>query len=156
MGVIVAFNFDDWLQLFPQFNYLNEPQAALYFNLATQLHRNDGGGPVCDPTLQLNLLNLVTAHLVQLMAPKPDGTNADGSVVGRITNASEGSVSAAFEMPNQPQSAAWWQQTQFGATYWQATAQFRTMRYSPAWPRVVDPWPWPGGFGPSPGGWFPW
>jgi hypothetical protein len=128
----------------------------MYWNLATQVHRNDGGGPVQDATTQTNLLNLATAHIVQLFAPKPDNTgqpNRDPNVVGRITNASEGSVSVATEMPMPVNAnASWWNQTTFGSMYWLASSPFRTMRYLPGAPKPANPWPVFGGWGP--GGWW--
>jgi hypothetical protein len=153
VGVIVAFNYDNWVQLFPQFAYLSSAQVQLYWSLAQQVHRNDGGGPVQDATTQTNLLNLATAHIVQLFAPPSTGGSSPGrdpSVVGRITSASEGSVSVSTDMPVTP-SSAWWMQTQWGAAYWQFTAPFRTMRYIAATPKPANPWPIFGGWGP--GGW---
>ena len=151
MGVIVTFNYATWVQLFPQFAYLNITQAQLYWSLATQVHRNDGGGPITDPETQTNLLNLATAHIVQLFAPNPTNTgfNRDPNVVGRITNASEGSVSVATEMTLPPNAnASWWNQTQPGSLYWLVSAPFRTMRYIHATPKPTDPWPIYGrGFG---------
>ena len=154
MGVIVTFNFDTWIQLFSEFAYLSPVQGSLYFGLASQVHRNDGGGPVSDATTQTNLLYLATAHIAKLLAPSPTGGSAPGrdtSVVGRITNASEGSVSVATEMPMNPNSA-WWMQTAYGSAYWQFSAPFRTMRYIPADPKPPNPWPI---FGTNfPGGWW--
>lgn len=153
---IVTFNYAGWVQLFPNFAYISESQAQLYFGVATQLHRNDGGGPVTDAQTQTNLLNLLTAHIAQLFAPAPNGqAGRDASIVGRITNASEGSVSVATEMPmpSNP-SSAWFLQTQYGALYWTASAPFRTMRYMPGLPRPMNPWPIFGNrFGS--GGWWP-
>lgn len=140
---IITFDYDNWVQLFPNFQYISSTQAQLYFSLATQLHRNDGGGPVTDVGTQTNLLNLLTAHIAQLFAPAPNGqTGRDPSIVGRITNASEGSVSVATEMPmlTNP-SSAWFLQTQFGSLYWTASAPFRTMRYVAGCPRPMNPWP---------------
>lgn len=138
MGVIVTWNYNQWVATFPQFAYLTAPQALLYFNIATSYCRNDGGGPVANEALQLNLLNLMTAHIAQLFAPTSSGASPSG-LVGRISNASEGSVSVAVDMPSTP-NAAWFNQTPFGAAYWQMTAPFRTMRYRPAPVRPYGPW----------------
>jgi hypothetical protein len=155
MGVQITFNFDSWIQLFTEFTYLSPQQGALYFGLAETVHRNDGGGPVTDATTQTNLLYLATAHVAKLLAPPPSGGNAPGrdtSVVGRVTNASEGSVSVATEMPMNPNSA-WWQTTQYGSMYWQMSQVFRTMRYIPGAPKPNNPWPI-FGTGWGPGGWW--
>jgi Protein of unknown function (DUF4054) len=147
MGVTVTFNYAQWLQLFPSFSYITQPQAQEYFNLATQVHRNDGGGPVTLASTQTNLLNLVTAHIASLLAPPPDNPGGpparDAAVVGRITSASEGSVSVSTENSFPPGSSQWWQQTQYGAMYWQMSRVFRTARYLKGRPRVMNPF----GFG---------
>jgi hypothetical protein len=48
--------------------------------------------------------------------------------VGRIGSAAEGSVSASFDFPA-PGSAAWFSQSQYGASFWQATTSLRGFRY---------------------------
>jgi hypothetical protein len=58
--------------------------------------------------------------------------SAAGSVrpVGRVTSASEGSVSVSFDYGTPtPGSGAWFQQSQYGAAFWQATSSLRGMRY---------------------------
>jgi Protein of unknown function (DUF4054) len=152
MGVQVSFNYAAWIQLFPQFNGLTAAQAQNWFNLATTFHRNDGGGPVEDVTAQTNLLNLLTAHIAQLMAPSATtGTQPgrDPTVVGRISSASEGSVSVSVENQSPP-TAAWYMQTQYGAMYYTASAPYRTARYFPVARRPTTPiFPglgWPSGW----------
>lgn len=100
----------------------------MYFDLATQYCRNDGGGPVSKATIQVRLLNLMTAHLAFLLAGNNTSDGAS-SLVGRISSASEGSVSVSAEMPGSNANSAWYLQTKYGAAFWQATAVYRTMRY---------------------------
>lgn len=130
MGVIITFNPAAWKAAYPAFNYLTDPQAENYFNMATIVHRNDGGGPVNNAAQQTNLLWLLTAHVAQLFAPSASGQPSSG-LVGRISQAAEGSVNVSVELPQMSQNAAWFTQTQYGLMYWQATAPFRTMRYMP-------------------------
>jgi hypothetical protein len=140
MGVTVTFSYAAWLGSFPQFKHVLQPQAQGYFNLATSWCRNDGGGPVDDATLQISLLNLLTAHLAQLFAPPPEGGPAT-PIPGRISSASEGSVSVGTDLEGQMPSRAWFAQTEFGLTYWQLSAPFRTMRYLPKrHRRIFNPW----------------
>lgn len=136
---IVSFNYDNWIALFPQFSYITAPQATALFNAATNYCRNDGGGPVCSPTQKTFLLNLLVAHLAQLFAPAANG-QAASTLVGRISNASEGSVSVSSDYPSNP-SSAWYTQTQYGAAYWEATKPFRSMRYIAGPNRLQQPWP---------------
>lgn len=130
MGVAVTFNYAAWAVQFPEFSNLSEDQATMYFTIATTLHRNDGGGPVSTAATQTQLLNYVTAHLAFLYS----GTAASPAspLVGRITNATEGSVSVQTDYgANIPQNMAFWIQSKYGATYWAMTAPYRTMRYVP-------------------------
>jgi hypothetical protein len=132
MGVVVQFNYAQWAAIYPEFNNtVSAPQAQEYFQLATSVHRNDGGGPVNDADQQLALLNMLTAHVAALMAPATAGGQAS-SIVGRISGAAEGSVSVQTAYSNNvSQQMAWFIQTKYGAMYWTATAPFRTMRYLP-------------------------
>ena len=73
-------------------------------------------------------------------------------IVGRISTATEGSVSVAAEFGgNGGPTQDWYTGTRYGAQYWVATAQFRTALYIPAPGGVCGPW---GAFGPGygPGG----
>lgn len=144
MGVIVPYDttfYEAFVTLFPQFNYLPPALVEALFTSATTIHRNDGGGPVTNQQLQSQALLYATAHIAQLFAPRADGS-APSPIVGRINSANQGSVSVGAEMPGPPSgSAAWWNQTPFGAFYWMMTAPFRTMRYIPGPFVPVEPWP---------------
>lgn len=132
MGVVVQFSYAQWSALFPAFSAtVNQAQAESYFTIATTIHRNDGGGPVNNAAQQLNLLNLLTAHVAALFAPQAPG-QTPSTLVGRINSATQGSVSVqAAYSNNVSEQMAWYIQTQYGAMYWTATAPFRTMRYIP-------------------------
>jgi Protein of unknown function (DUF4054) len=141
MGVSVSFDYQAWRRRYPEFdNTVLGDVAQELFNEATIYHRNDGGGPVKTATAQSTLLNMLTAHLAMLYF----GTDADPatSIVGRVTNASEGSVSVAAEMSaSGGPSAEFFNQTKYGASYWAATRIYRTMRYIPQHPRNMNPFP---------------
>jgi|ERR1700724_1703884 len=126
MGVIVSFNYTAWAARYPEFSGVDPALVQLYFNEATMYCRNDGGGPVSTAPIQTTLLNMLTAHICQLNAAL-NGQDSS-QIVGRIENASQGSVSVATEM-DLPGSAAWFKQTKYGVAFWQATAGYRTMRY---------------------------
>jgi hypothetical protein len=64
------------------------------------------------------LMNMLTAHIAELRN-KP---------VGRMMNATEGSVTVGLEY-GVPGSAPWYQQTQYGASFWAATSSLRGFRY---------------------------
>jgi hypothetical protein len=145
MGVAVNFDYNGWIQAYPNFSYVPIELAQTYFNIATSYLRNDGGGVVNNPVYQDMYLKMIMSHLAQLLAPDAQGQPAS-SIVGRITNASEGSVSVASEMSG-PDAAAFWYQTKYGAMFWNATKQYRTMRWKRGRVRRIEPWFVP--FGPG-------
>lgn len=136
MGVIATFNYEVWAARYPELAKINSDLAAAYFAEASIYHRNDGGGPVNDVNVQLTLLNMLTAHIAKLNAAINGLVPSD--LVGRIDQATEGSVSVHADMPMQPGSAAWFQQTKYGAAYWAATVGYRRARYR-AHPTRVPP-----------------
>jgi|SRR5215469_552203 len=143
MGVVVTFDYGTWAAQDPQqAAYISQQQATAAFNLATLQQANDGSGPINDAVIALTLLNLVTSHVCALIYPVSGPTsNPDPSspLVGRISDATEGSVSVHAENDYPPGSAQWWQQSKYGSFWWEATAQFRTMRYLPS-RRASGPW----------------
>jgi hypothetical protein len=140
MGVQVSFNYNTWVTRYSEFASVDPFLVNDYFIEATIFHRNDGGGPVANSNQQLLLLNMATAHICALNAPQ--NGQPSPTLVGRISQASEGSVNVSADMDLPPGSAQWWNQTKYGAAYWAATAVFRTFRYKAAWPRNFNPWPY--------------
>lgn len=141
MGVAVTFNYAKWVARYPEFASVSEPTAQAYFDEATIYLRNDGSGPTSSPTVQLTLLNMLTAHIAARYAVI-DGKSAS-DLVGRISNATEGSVSVQADMDAVPGTAAWYMQTKYGADFWNATAAYRTFRY-----RLARGWWWGAGRAP--------
>src|SRR4051812_40368147 len=118
MGVAVDFDYAAWSALFPQFSTITQQQVSgLVLPIAEQYCRNDGGGPVTTAAIQTNLLNLMVAHCCQLLFGV--NGNAPSEIVGRISDATEGSVSVSTEFPTTPTNA-WFVQTPWGAMFWQA------------------------------------
>ena len=140
MGVQVSFSYSSFVAQFPTFGYLTSDQVQNYWTMATGFVHNDGGGLVCSQSIQSALLNLATAHLCQLFAPTAQG-QAASPLVGRISNASEGSVSIATEMQMPAGTAQWWNQSPYGAAAWEMMKPYRTMRYIPGPQRWFNPWP---------------
>lgn len=140
----VTFDYATWITRYPEFVNVAQPLAQEYFNEAGLYCAND----TCNPAFCIlsTLLNMLTAHIAWLNAPRDasgnpssTGTLPAPAIVGRISNASEGSVSVAaeYESSGSP-SDAFFTQTKYGAAFWQATAQFRTMRYGARPTIVVD------------------
>lgn len=129
---IVVFNYATWSATYPNFADVPPTQVDGFFLVAETILDNTACSPVVNLTIRANLLNLLVAHIAQLFGPSAS------PLVGRISNASEGSVSVGTDMGTQPPGAAWYMQTQYGALYWTATAPYRTARYRPG------PQPYPG------------
>lgn len=127
---VVVFDYAAWQAAYPQFSttVTTSGQAQSYFNLACLYLDNTACSPVRDATQRTTLLYLLTAHIAALQAGM--NNNPASPLVGRIDQATEGTVTVHADMPA-PMSAAWFMQTAFGASYWQATASLRTARYVP-------------------------
>jgi hypothetical protein len=139
----VAFDYATWVARYPEFAGVSQPLAQAYFNEAGLYFSNQGwtGALSIAPTL----LNMLTAHLAWLYAPRdasgnPASTGQPASpITGRISSASEGSVSVTTELNSSGSpSEAWFTQTKYGFSFWQATAQFRTAIYVAHPTRIYD------------------
>lgn len=141
----VLFDYTAWLVRYPEFSDVPELLAQAYFDEAGTLIGNEAGNPAFGVTvyegttavpLLKRLLYMVTAHIAQ-MNSGANGAGGPSGIVGRISSASEGSVSVSSEYGDSGgPSEAFFLQTRYGAAYWAATAQFRTMQYV-AQPTVV-------------------
>jgi len=140
MGAVVSFDYDDWVARFPELDAVTQPRAEAFFAEATIFWANDGSGPVTDDIVQLALLNLLTAHLAGLNAVISG--SLPYNVVGRVTSASEGSVSVGVTLTLPPGTAEWYGLTRWGFEFWTMTAAYRTMRYRPGPRRVFDRGPY--------------
>lgn len=139
MGVVAVFDYPTWALTFPQFSNLSSVQVSDFIlPIAQGYVRNDGGGPVSNVQQQSVLLNLMVAHVAQLLFGST--TQPLSPLVGRITDATQGSVSVSADMPEEP-GAAWFQQTTYGAMFWQLSLPYRTFRYIPRCRPAVNPWP---------------
>lgn len=144
MGVAVNFTYTQWISIFPGFTstVTSEAFSALVYPMAQEYCVNDGSGPVSSSEIQTQLLGLMCSHIAQLLYGSSAQAARDPGLVGRITDASEGSVSAKVEMPAPTNvTQAWLQQTQYGTMFWAATAPYRTMHFMPGRRRRFNPWP---------------
>lgn len=159
----ITFVYADWIAAYPQFTLITQPAAQGYFTQAGLYMDNTACSPVCDQTQLTELLYMLTAHIAWLFAMRnasgaPDSTGLlpPPGIVGRISQATEGTVSVSTEVGLIPGSAAWFAQTPWGFAFWQATAQYRQFRYAPGpplrgVPTSVGVVPWRRGWGY--GGW---
>lgn len=128
---VAVFNLTQFLGRYPEFTALNTANPArlpALFQEAGLYLSNTDCSPVSDVVRRGLLLNMLTAHISFLGGD----LSADGQArpVGRMSQASEGSVSASFEgVTPTPGTGPWFAQTQYGAAFWQATSSLRGARY---------------------------
>ena len=115
---------------YPEFAGVSDALLQMYFDETTLILANNDSSIVHDLAERAKLLRLLTAHLAALNS----GINgqAPSPLVGRISSATQGSVSVSVDMGPASGSSAWFQQTKYGSEYWMATAKYRTFRYVPA------------------------
>ena len=129
---VATFDLAAFNALYPELTKVDATLGPLLFARAGLFLDNTGCSPVQDVTARTMLLYMVVAHL----AASGPGTAAAGSaaaqgLVGRITGASEGSVSVSLDYGTQSASAAYWLQSPYGAAYWAAMAPYRLGVYVP-------------------------
>lgn len=113
---------------YPEFASVDSGYLSACFNEATLYLSNGDSSRVQNIIKRTIMLNMLTAHIAFIGG----ALSADGKPrpVGRLSSASEGTVSAAFEGPT-PGSSAWFMQSQYGAAFWQASAMYRGFQYRP-------------------------
>ncbi len=132
----VTFNYGQWALLYPSLARCVQPSLAdAYFAQACLYLDNGECSIVSDVTQRAALFNLLVAHIAQLNHQAAGGNN----LVGPIQTAQEGSVSVTVKLRDMSAMEAWFNQTPYGAQYWAATAQFRTMQYVPGQQPAFDP-----------------
>lgn len=119
---------------YPAFAAVPDALLQQYFNIATLYLNNGDCSIVQDLEKRETLLWLLTAHIAFISgALNPGGVPGP---VGRVSSATEGSVSISTDYPSTP-NAAWYNQSQWGAMFWAATSSIRGFRYR-ARPTVVE------------------
>ena len=119
---------------YPEFAGLTTAQLNAYFAETGLYCVNATWNPAYGAGVLGLMLNMLTAHIAWLYAPRANGLPSAGGasaspLVGRVSSATEGSVSVSTESDYPPGSAQWYVQTSYGASYWAAAAPFRTMQY---------------------------
>lgn len=140
---VAVFNYTQWAALFPELaGSVTSPVAGSFFSIAELLVDNTDCSAIPDADKRLVVMNYAVAHLAKLAGyplqvgqtvPSPSG------LVGRVSSATEGSVTVATDYGPMRENQAWWLQTQYGATFWQLTRATRTARYVAAPPRYFGP-----------------
>ena len=133
---VVAFDLAGFRARYPEFTAVADPLLGAYFSEATIYLNNTDTSVVTDINVRSLLLNMLTAHIAALNSGVSG--QAPSALVGRISQASEGSVSVSADMGPPSGTSAWFNQTRYGASFWQAAAPYRAFRYLPgaSYPQV--------------------
>lgn len=133
------FSYSAWARRYP------ELATSVDITLATELAAEASvifnvtdSSPVRDEAQRRVILNMIVAHLASIGGAGQAG-GASG-LVGRVTSATEGSVSVDVDAGPSSAGSAWWLQTPYGFAYWQATAGYRTMFYVPGRVPNMEPY----------------
>lgn len=111
----VVFDTDEFKNAYPQFANMSNQELENFFLVACQICDNTANSLVRDLVERKILLNLLVGHLAVLQ-------QRDGAV-GALQSATEGKVSVSFAVPSNPN---WYQQSQYGWTYWELTLKYST------------------------------
>ena len=143
---VVSFSYSAWSARYPELGaWVTPTLAAMYFAEAGIYCDNTDTSLIVDATMRTVLLYQLTSHIAALNAPL--NGQPSSPLVGRVSGATEGSVSVQVQMDMPPGSAQWYNSTKYGAAYWAATAQYRAARYIPGPRPNFQPYGVPGYYG---------
>lgn len=124
--VAVEWNETEWRTLYPQFTAITSEQLAALWKMATSIIDNTEGSHIpYDPDTGIYVRQIILYALMCHLATI--ATQDQAGQPGTLTNASEGSVSAGFYMPQFPGggvTGAWYNQTPCGRTVWVLLRRF--------------------------------
>ena len=141
MSGTVDFVADDFRAQYPEFAGLSDAVLLRMWDWANLYLCNHDNSPVPDLGRRRVLLYLLTAHCCALWYGQQPGNQQGGGTAapvgggimsspGRVSSASEGSVSVSLDYPVTP-GGEWFTQTQYGAAFWQAVRSLIGFRYRP-------------------------
>jgi hypothetical protein len=128
---VITFVPASFIAQYPEFTSVDPNRATAMFTIAEQtLLDNSDNSPVMDVNYRTQLFYMLVGHLLTIFGV-PNPTTPDTTPPGRISSATQGSVSTSFdyELPVGSAMAPWFNQTKYGALYWMSTARFRSARY---------------------------
>lgn len=127
----VVFNYGAWAARYPNLTAGTTPDAVAdqFLIAGLSYFNNSAGSPEPDPAKRQIILFLITAHLVML-TQKTGGADRT-QMVGRVSSASQGSVSVSMDAAGAPSAAWWWSQTQYGAMAYSILRKYALTLYVP-------------------------
>ncbi|WP_440863085.1 DUF4054 domain-containing protein [Symbiopectobacterium purcellii] len=127
---IVVLDISKFRDMFPEFSNVTEAQLPFLFDQATDHLNNSEYSLVEDPVKRERLLYLLMGHLAYVRYGDDNGNGGSG-MVGRLSSASEGSVSVSSDAGQIEFRYMWYTQSPYGMDYWQATKVYRMANYYP-------------------------
>lgn len=127
---IVVLDIPKFRAMFPEFSNLTDAQLPFLFDQSTDYLNNSEYSLVEDAVKRERLLYLLMAHLVYLRYGDTNGNGGSG-MVGRLSSASEGSVSVSSDAGQIEFRYMWYTQSPYGMDFWQATKVYRMANYYP-------------------------
>jgi hypothetical protein len=124
MDDVVVFDLVEFRALYPSITAI-DAQLEDYFAMAETFLDNTACSVVKDLSARKRMLYLLVAHIAMLTGMAEKGN----PVVGRISNATEGTVSVALDYGTMGNNERWYLQTPWGAMYWQLTKRYRSAVY---------------------------
>lgn len=115
---------------YPEFAAVSDARATDMFTIASaSMLDNTDNSPVMDVNYRTQLFYMLVAHMLLILGTS-DAPLLNNAPPGRISSATQGTVTSQFEYTIAPGSSmsAWFTQTKYGAMYWMATAPFRSAR----------------------------
>ena len=121
---VVEFVVAEFRGMYPKIT-ASDLQLESFFYEAELLFNNTSKSCEKDLKKRKVLLYMIVAHLATLQAQVDSGN----MLVGRLSSASEGSVSVSSDYGTLSDGEKWWDQTPYGAKFWKMTAFYRTSHY---------------------------
>lgn len=134
---VVTLDIPKFRAIFPEFSDVTDVQLQFLFDEATDYLNNSEYSVVPEYAKRERLLYLLMAHLAYIRYGYLDagGNKVGGSgFVGRISSATEGSVSVGSELGAMSVGTAWYTQSPYGLAFWQATKVYRMAKWYPGCP----------------------
>lgn len=121
----VVFDPVHFKEIYDEFASVSDAKLEWFFKKSEQILDNSECSCIDEDTRQI-MFYLLVAHYAQLQQQIKDGNTA----VGRVSSATEGSVSISLDFPTSAVGREkWFNQTPYGAEYWMMTAPYRTGLY---------------------------
>jgi Protein of unknown function (DUF4054) len=121
--VAVVFDFDSWITRYPEFANVCPNTAATYFDEASAYFNPTDGSIVKNYVIRKAAMWALIAHIAALASKDRQG------IVGRVAEASEGTVRTKLEMGPSTNANDWFKQTQYGASFLRMVAPYTLAHY---------------------------